>query len=252
MNTDPGILQETAHTLTRKGSDLQVRVQELPDECNGGYLLVFGDPGPDCLVRVHSRCLYGDALASDDCDCGPELDMAMDMIQEDGAGVLVYLEQEGRGVGLIAKARGLRESELSGDDTFTSYHRLGFPEDARCYKPAACALAELLATQFGVTSVRLLTNNPDKLDALRSAGLTVTAVPLGTRARSERARKYLEAKRTHRKHWIPIEDALQDTARFEALDIDVPWESPAPPAPRRRFARLWKRAALVPDCSASE
>ncbi|MEV0248698.1 GTP cyclohydrolase II [Nocardia sp. NPDC050712] len=234
-------------TLRRKGSDLQVRVRELPGG-DGGYLLVFGEPSDGCLVRIHSRCLFGDALASDDCDCGPELDMAMDRIQDAGSGVLVYLEQEGRGVGLVAKVLGLRETERSGADTFTSYHRLGFPEDARCYKLAAVALAKLLTDQFGVTEVRLMTNNPEKVEALKSAGLAVTPVPLGTRARSERARKYLEAKRKHRKHWIPIEDALQDTAQFEPLDLAVPWEAaPPPPAaePKRGLSRLWKRAPLV-------
>ncbi|GAB2659865.1 GTP cyclohydrolase II RibA [Nocardia goodfellowii] len=242
MNTDAGILAETAHTLTRKGRDLQVRVQELPAECDGGYLLVFGEPGAGCLVRVHSRCLYGDALRSDDCDCGPELDMAMDMIQDEGSGVLVYLEQEGRGVGLIAKARGLRRTELSGEDTFTSYHSLGYPEDARCYKLAARALADLLSGAFGVDSVRLLTNNPDKVQALESAGLAVRPVPLGTQARSERARKYLEAKRRHRRHWIPLEAALQDTATLEPLSLDAPWdEQTAAAAPELPRWRSWLR-----------
>ncbi|WP_194818778.1 GTP cyclohydrolase II [Nocardia sp. XZ_19_385] len=218
-------LAETAHRLTRKGRELHVQVLELADVRDGGYVLVFGEIADDCLVRIHSRCLYGDALRSDDCDCGPELDKAMDLIQEEGSGVLVYLEQEGRGAGLIAKARGLRDGDLTGADTFTSYRTLGFPEDSRSYELAAKTLAAL-----GLSAVRLLTNNPEKAHALRAANIAVTAVPLLTRARSARARQYLEAKRKRRRHWIPVEAeapwaieasiAIEDTAILPALPDD--------------------------------
>ncbi|WP_454199251.1 GTP cyclohydrolase II [Nocardia sp. Marseille-Q1738] len=193
-------LADTEHRFRRKGHDLRVRVVELNGDDERGHLLLFGGLTDGCLVRVHSRCLYGEALRSQDCDCGPELDKALDLIQAAGAGVLVYLEQEGRGAGLIAKAMGYRESERSGADTFTSYENLGYPADARTYSATARALAEL-----GLRSVQLLTNNPAKVDALRQGGLRVTAVPLRTRALSERAREYLEAKRTRRKHWIPTD-----------------------------------------------
>ncbi|BDT91692.1 GTP cyclohydrolase [Nocardia sputorum] len=193
---------DTEHRFRRNGQDLRVRVVELRGGGEQGHLLLFGAVADGCLVRVHSRCLYGEALRSQDCDCGPELDKALDLIQAAGSGVLVYLEQEGRGAGLIAKALGYRESERSGADTFTSYETLGYPADARTYSATARALAEL-----GLRSVQLLTNNPAKVDALRQEGLQVTAVPLRTRALSERAREYLEAKRTRRKHWIPTDSA---------------------------------------------
>ncbi|WP_330230204.1 GTP cyclohydrolase II [Nocardia sp. NBC_00508] len=193
-------LADTDHRFRRKGHDLRVRVVELHGDNEQGHLLLFGEVADGCLVRVHSRCLYGEALQSQDCDCGPELDTALDLIQAAGSGVLVYLEQEGRGAGLIAKALGYRESERSGADTFTSYENLGYPADARTYSATARALAEL-----GLRSVQLLTNNPAKVDALRQGGLQVTAVPLRTRALSERAREYLEAKRIRRKHWIPTD-----------------------------------------------
>ncbi|MEV0296443.1 GTP cyclohydrolase II [Nocardia sp. NPDC050710] len=203
MTTAASNLAEAGHRFARKGRELPVRVIELSDRGDGGgHILVFGDLIDDCLVRVHSRCLYGESLGSDDCDCGPELDKALDMIVEEKAGVLVYLEQEGRGAGLINKARGYAESERAGTDTFASYEQLGLDADARSYGNAADALAGL-----GITKVRLLTNNPAKAEALREAGLEVSPIPLVTKLLSERAAQYLEAKRRFRGHWIPTDDA---------------------------------------------
>ncbi|MGW5452389.1 GTP cyclohydrolase II [Nocardia sp. NPDC003979] len=199
---------DTAHRLGRAGGQLPVRVVEIPDPDDGGHLLVFGDPGDGCLVRLHSRCLYGESLGSDDCDCGAELRTAMDRIQAEGCGVLVYLEQEGRGAGLIWKARGYRESELSGADTFQAYERLGLPADTRRFAPAADALAEL-----GLRRVRLLTNNPDKCRALTDAGIEVDPVPLTITLSSTRGRRYLQAKRVHRHHTIPVDDLVAGTRR---------------------------------------
>ncbi|APA98774.1 3,4-dihydroxy-2-butanone-4-phosphate synthase [Nocardia seriolae] len=186
-------LQATEHSLSRKGREMPVRVMELRDRPGGvveqvvGHVLVFGHPGDGCLVRIHSRCLYGDALQSDDCDCGPELELAMDLIQdENGQGVLIYLEQEGRGEGLVVKAMGLRTGEQTGADTFDAYRILGHPIDSRSYDHAADAL-----THLGLRSVRLMTNNPDKLRAVQDAGLRVEAVPLATEPRSERAALYM-------------------------------------------------------------
>ncbi|WP_433191949.1 GTP cyclohydrolase II [Nocardia sp. CA-107356] len=213
-------LGETAHRLTRKGHDLQVRVMEVAGGAECGHVLVFGDVDDGCLVRVHSRCLYGEGLGSDDCDCGPELDKSLDLIWAEGGGVLVYLEQEGRGVGLVAKALGYRESQRSGADTFTSYERLGFPADSRSYLHAAKSLQDL-----GLTRVRLLTNNPAKVAELRSAGLTVTMEPLLTPVLSARAAAYLDAKRRRRGHLIPISD--------------VPWAPDVQPVFKPK-SRIWR------------
>ncbi|BDT87212.1 GTP cyclohydrolase II [Nocardia cyriacigeorgica] len=209
---------DTGHRFTRGGRDIRVRVQEVAGGAGDGHVLVFGEPADNCLVRVHSRCLYGEALGSQDCDCGPELAKALDRIQDEGAGVLVYLEQEGRGCGLVAKAHGYRESERSGADTFTSYERLGLPADARTYTHAATSLLGL-----GLSRVRLLTNNPDKVAALTAAGIAVTAVPLATTPLSDRAAQYLEAKRQRRGHWIPT-----DTSSWEsqAALLDRPEPQP--------------------------
>ncbi|WP_067651058.1 GTP cyclohydrolase II RibA [Nocardia harenae] len=189
---------EAAHRSPRKGSELNVQVIELSDAINGGHLLIFGNATNGCLVRLHSRCLYGEVLGFQDCDCGPELEAAMDLIQAEGAGVLVYLEQEGRGAGLSMKARGLGLGQRDGLDTFESYHRLGLNEDLRDYKAAANALAAL-----GLDRVRLMTNNPDKVAALREADIEVDVVPLHTEPQSEEARRYLAAKRIRRGHLLP-------------------------------------------------
>ncbi|MCU1640511.1 MAG: cyclohydrolase-2 [Nocardia sp.] len=186
------------HYVGRKGRKLRLRVLAVGDNDEHGHVLIFGDELRDnCLVRIHSRCLYGEVLRSDDCDCGSELDMALDFIQDAGAGVLIYLEQEGRGAGLIAKARGYQHGERTGADTFASYLALGYPADLRTYDDAVAMLVAL-----GLRSVRLLTNNPEKVAAVRAAGLQVDLVPLHTSPRSERARRYLEAKRV-RGHQLP-------------------------------------------------
>ncbi|GAB4586133.1 GTP cyclohydrolase II [Nocardia sp. IFM 10818] len=192
-------LPTTEHQLTRKGQEMRVRVEPLDVGIDGGHLLVFGSITDHCLVRIHSRCLYGDVLGSQDCDCGPELARTMDMIQHEGMGVLIYLEQEGRGAGLATKARGLQLTEELGVDTFTAYAMLGEEPDRRCYGSAAKSLATL-----GLSSVRLITNNPEKVAAVRDAGLAVTAVPVHTTPESRRAARYLTAKRRHGRHRLPF------------------------------------------------
>ncbi|MFX0577060.1 hypothetical protein [Nocardia nepalensis] len=198
------------HWLTRKGGRLRVQVVELPGGRTEGYLLVLGRLVEDPLVRIHSRCLYGDALGSEDCDCGGQLEISMDRMQDEGSGVLLYLEQEGRGAGLVGKAEGYRESERTGADSYTSYENLGRPADLRSYASAATALAGL-----GLTRVRLLTNNPDKVRDVACAGIVVTCVPVVVPPRSPRARAYLEAKRL-RGHAIP-EDLLTSRVEHDAL-----------------------------------
>ncbi|WP_216901012.1 GTP cyclohydrolase [Nocardia alni] len=188
----------TSHEFSRKGHRLRIEIAEVP--VGRGHLLIFGSIGDGCLVRIHSRCLYGESLGGDDCDCGSQLDQSLDLIAADGAGVLVYLEQEGRGYGLIAKARGNSESERTGLDTFASYESLGYDADARSYTEAAQALSIL-----GLTSVQLLTNNPAKMRAVTAAGIGVTVVPIRTRPRTVRAQAYLDAER-RRGHWIPTDD----------------------------------------------
>ncbi|MFJ4653548.1 GTP cyclohydrolase II [Nocardia sp. NPDC088792] len=187
---------DTAHMFTRRGRQIRVRVEEVG--VGAGHALIFGDVSDGCLVRVHSRCLYGEALQSDDCDCGPELEMALDLIQAEGRGVLLYLEQEGRGAGLMGKARGYRLSQQEHLDTFASYARLGYPADHRSYADAADTLKGL-----GLQSIRLLTNNPDKVGQLTLAGLRTHRVPLHILPPNKSVELYLQAKRDHRGHRLP-------------------------------------------------
>lgn len=140
--------------------------------------LVRGDlrdvAGKGVLTRVHSECLTGDVFASGRCDCGPQLRAALASVTEEGAGVVVYLRgHEGRGIGLVDKLRAYSLQDR-GADTVDANLRLGLPADARDYRAAVGILHDL-----GITGVRLLTNNPDKVDALGEGGIDVREqVPL--------------------------------------------------------------------------
>lgn len=174
--------------------------------------IIAGDPQESgSLVRVHSECLTGEAFGSLKCECGPQLDAALDTIQRDG-GVVIYLRgHEGRGIGLINKLRAYRLQE-EGLDTLDANLALGLPIDARDYGAASAILADL-----GIRSVRLLTNNPDKVRQLNDRGVTVEErVPLvvGLGALNE---KYLATKRDRLGHLLPGADTL-DESRGEGLD----------------------------------
>lgn len=131
--------------------------------------LVLGNPKEHekLLVRVHSECLTGDAFGSAKCDCGEQLDFALKSIAKEGAGILIYLRQEGRGIGLINKLKAY-ELQEKGMDTVEANVALGFPEDARNY-----AVAAQILKMFEVKQVRLLTNNPQKIEGLEKYGINV-------------------------------------------------------------------------------
>ncbi|MFC5728618.1 GTP cyclohydrolase II [Nocardioides vastitatis] len=161
--------------------------------------LLLGDPEATevPLVRMHSECLTGDVFGSARCDCGPQLREAVERIAGVG-GVLVYLRQEGRGIGLYNKldAYALQDQ---GQDTYEANRSLGFPDDVRDYTAAAQILAAL-----GFTQVDLLTNNPDKVTQLRDLGVAVrTTVPTGVFA-TETNLRYLNAKVEHTGHTIAV------------------------------------------------
>ena len=148
----------------------------------------IGD-GKDVLVRVHSKCLTGDVFHSARCDCGAQLDAAMAAVAKEGRGVLLYLNQEGRGIGLANKIRAY-ELQDQGLDTVEANERLGFKPDQRDYGIGAQILSDL-----GVKTMRLLTNNPRKFVGLQGYGLAVSeAVPLEIPA-NDSTRKYLKAKK---------------------------------------------------------
>lgn len=155
-------------------------------------------PTDPILVRVHSECLTGDVFHSQHCDCGHQLDVAMERIAEEGKGVILYLRQEGRGIGLKHKIRSYALQQEEGLDTVEANERLGFPMDLREYGIGAQILKDV-----GVGQLRLLTNNPKKIVGLEGFGLhIIEQVPLEVPPTSERQRKYLHAKKTKMGHWL--------------------------------------------------
>lgn len=182
------------------------RVRAYRDRSTGAdhIALVSGEPADGAIVRVHSECLTGEAFGSLKCECGPQLDAALDTIREQG-GVVVYLRgHEGRGIGLINKLRAYRLQE-DGLDTLDANLRLGLPADARDYGAAAAILRDL-----GIGRVRLLSNNPEKARQLEARGITVDEmVPLvvGVGSHNE---GYLGAKRDRMGHALPGAPELRD------------------------------------------
>jgi len=164
--------------------------------------LVKGDITPDTptLVRLHSQCLTGDVFGSERCDCGEQLETAMTMIEKAGKGVVVYMFDEGRGIGLLNKIRAYALQD-QGKDTVEANHALGFAADMRDFKVGAHILFDL-----GAREVRLMTNNPDKVKALEDYGLKVTErVALEIAPRSAN-RNYLQTKRTKFGHLLSLGD----------------------------------------------
>ncbi|MCX6881228.1 MAG: bifunctional 3,4-dihydroxy-2-butanone-4-phosphate synthase/GTP cyclohydrolase II [Verrucomicrobia bacterium] len=148
------------------------------------------------LVRVHSECLTGDVFGSRRCDCGPQLQQAMQQIDAEGAGVILYMRQEGRGIGLPAKIKAYKLQQ-QGYDTIEANLKLGFPMDLREYGVGAQILTEL-----GLTKLRLLTNNPKKIVGLEGYGLEVVEqVPIKTKP-NRHNKKYLQTKKTKMGHLI--------------------------------------------------
>ncbi|GLY65156.1 GTP cyclohydrolase II [Amycolatopsis taiwanensis] len=185
--------------VTRRGRFRSVAFRDQP----GGHehlALVHGTRvREDVLVRVHSECMTGDIFGSTRCECGEQLDAALDAIVDEGSGILVYLRgHEGRGIGLVEKVRTHILQDEQGLDTVDSAVRLGLPVDVRDYTPAASVLRYL-----GVRSVRLMSNNPDKIRSLEAHGIVVTArVPLLVRPSADNI-AYLTAKRDRLGHDLP-------------------------------------------------
>ena len=152
--------------------------------------ILMGDvAGAAVLVRIHSSCLTGDVLGSCRCDCGPQLHAALEAIEREGRGVLLYLNQEGRGIGLYNKIRAYVEQD-GGANTVEANVKLGFDADARTYEKAADMLRHL-----GVASVRVLTNNPKKVEALEATGIPVTERVPHVVGENPTNRLYIQTKR---------------------------------------------------------
>ncbi|UYY57308.1 GTP cyclohydrolase II [Sphingomonas sp. S2-65] len=170
------------------------RTDEMPGE---HVALVIGQPdGTPPLVRLHSECLTGDVLGSLKCDCGPQLRAAIAAIEASGWGILLYLRQEGRGIGLINKLRAYALQD-QGFDTVDANTRLGFAVDARNF-----AIAGRMLALMGQTTVRLLTNNPDKVAALKASGIIVSERVAHKLPPNPHNERYLATKRDRTGHQL--------------------------------------------------
>lgn len=153
--------------------------------------------GGPVLARIHSECLTGDGFGSLRCDCGPQLDAAMREVAKAGRGVILYLRQEGRGIGLVNKIRAYALQD-AGADTVEANEQLGFDADLREY-----TMCEDMLRHLGVCSVRLMTNNPKKVEALQAHGVTVVErVPLVTGLNPENE-GYMQTKTDKMGHMLP-------------------------------------------------
>jgi GTP cyclohydrolase II len=182
---------------TRAAEQAEIVAFRSEEDAAEHVALLIGQPnGQPPLVRLHSECLTGDVLGSLKCDCGPQLDAAIAEIRRAGWGILLYLRQEGRGIGLVNKLRAYALQD-QGFDTVDANHRLGFGDDERDYGVAARMLAKLSQTE-----VALLTNNPRKAAGLRAEGIDVVRqVPLKVGANAFN-RDYLDTKRARSGHQL--------------------------------------------------
>lgn len=192
--------------VTRRGTFRAVAFRDPVDQ-HEHLALVLGEAHEDVLVRVHSECLTGDLFGARRCECGEQLDSALDAIVREDNGVLVYLRgHEGRGIGLVAKIR-THVLQDGGLDTVDSATALGLPVDSRDFGPAARVLRFL-----GVRSVRLMSNNAEKVRSLEAHGIPVSErVPLLAPV-SELNVRYLQAKRDRLGHDLPHLDPARDMA----------------------------------------
>ncbi len=197
--TEKLVRQVSEARIPMQGGDYRALVYESIIDGEQHLALVKGEVGPNVLVRVHSECLTGDVFGSLRCDCGPQLRAALDVIDEEGSGVVIYLRgHEGRGIGLAHKIRAYRLQE-QGHDTVDANVALGLPVDTREYGIGAQMLVDL-----GVTTMRLMTNNPLKYGGLEGFGLDITErVPLEPAPNPENL-AYLRTKRERMGHLLEL------------------------------------------------
>lgn len=184
------VIRTASAPLPTTNGTFQVIVYQSPIDKREHTAMLLGDVTSPMLTRIHSQCLTGDTLGSLTCDCGEQLQMSLEMIQRAGSGVLLYLDQEGRGIGLSNKIKAYAR-QARGLDTVEANRALGFAPDIRDYRIAADMLHDL-----GIREIFLLTNNPEKIKALKSNGIKVVKrVPLETTPTESNYRYLLTKKR---------------------------------------------------------
>jgi 3,4-dihydroxy 2-butanone 4-phosphate synthase/GTP cyclohydrolase II len=164
------------------------------------------------LVRIHSQCLTGDVFGSTKCDCGQQLRKAMELIEREGSGAIVYQQQEGRGIGIINKIRAYALQD-EGADTIEANEKLGLAVDLRCYEQCAEILGHL-----GVNSVRLMSNNPEKIRALEEMGLKVVERVSLVTPPTDAARSYLLTKKEKMGHLLELVRTNDEAKRDKQVE----------------------------------
>lgn len=192
------ILKESSASLPTKYGTFTISIYK--DDNGTEHVVLTKNLQKDkpMFVRIHSSCMTGDIFGSLRCDCGPQLEHSMKLLGEQESGLLIYLHQEGRGIGLRNKIKAYALQD-QGLDTVEANEKLGFPADARHYDAAAAILQEL-----GITDIRLLTNNPDKVEQLTKYGIKVVErVPLEIPPNTYN-HKYLETKKQKLHHELHL------------------------------------------------
>jgi len=193
---EPDARRCAAAGLPTAWGEFQLQIYCDPEGREHAVLSMGTVAGEGVLTRIHSECLTGDVFASLRCDCGEQLRTALAAIAKEGQGILIYLRQEGRSIGLAKKIRAYQLQE-QGFDTVDANVELGEPKDARTYYVARDVLADL-----GTTSIRLLTNNPAKMDAMQSLGVNVVErIPIEIEPNAIN-REYMRTKREKMGHWL--------------------------------------------------
>lgn len=200
-NNDLPLIRELANAnLPTKYGIFRIYAFSNKHSCVEHAVLVKGEVGgkQHVPVRIHSECITGDAFSSLKCDCGPQLQKAMEFISERGIGIIIYLRQEGRGIGFANKIKAYSFQDR-GYDTVEANNALGLPNDSRDYHEAAAILEHL-----GVKSIALLTNNPEKIRGLEDCGIKISKrIPIETKP-NPYDRDYLKVKKAKLGHMLEV------------------------------------------------